>query len=417
MNHLSFDPRLTLADRVYYGWIIVFACTLASIVVFGTSYAFGVFYDAFLREFAVSRTLLAIVFGLQTALLYVSGVVAGRYINRYGRRWTAAVSGCLLVLGLVLAALARSYLELLVGLGIVAAVGMGGLYVIGYASVPLWFEQRRGAATAIASAGLGVGLVVVPPSANTLITTVGWRGAMIVIAVAVGILSAIVTFLFADTPGDVGAASRVDLNGDETQGDTAYDVESELNRIRAVITSSRFLLVFTGWVLVFSPLFVLLSHVALHTDNIGFGRSVGVLSITVIGIATTGTRLSVGVLSDWIGRTRTFVFCGAIMGIATVGLAVASTATVLLALVALFGAGYGGCGGLLGALVADLFGNDRLNTLFALMSLSVGVAGIVASPVAGLIFELTGGYALAFLGFGTGGVIGAGCIALGTRLD
>lgn len=414
---MVFNLRYTLANRIYYGWIIVFACILASIAIFGTSYAFGVFYDAFIREFAVSRTVLAVVFGLQTALIYVTGVAAGQVIDRYGRRQTAAVSGGLLTVGLLWTALARSYLELLVGFGIVSAVGMGGLYVIGYASVPLWFERRRGTATALASAGLGVGLVVVPPSANALITTVGWRRALVTIAVTVAVLSMVVSLLFADDPADVGADRRVDQTESETPENLENTADGGPGRIQAVITSPRFLLVFVGWVLLFSPLYVLLSHVALYTDDIGFGRSLGVFSITVIGIATTGARLGIGTLSDRIGRTRTFVLFGALMGSATLGLVFAPTPTVFLAFVTVFGIGYGGCGGLLGALVADLFGNAHLNTLFALMSLSLGVAGIVAPPLAGFVFELMGGYAPALLGIGSGGIIGAGCIALGTRLD
>lgn len=42
--------RRALARRIYYGWVIVVACLLASMVVFGTSYAFGVFFDSLLEE-------------------------------------------------------------------------------------------------------------------------------------------------------------------------------------------------------------------------------------------------------------------------------------------------------------------------------------------------------------------------------
>jgi OFA family oxalate/formate antiporter-like MFS transporter len=404
------DPRLVLAERVYYGWVVVFACLLASIAVFGTSYAFGVFYDAFIATFAVSRTVLAVVFGIQTALLYVTGVVAGRAIERYGQRRTAAVSGLFLTTGVVWTAFARSYLELVVAFGVVAAIGMGGLYVIGYASVPLWFDRRRGAATGIASAGLGIGLVVVPPSADALITTVGWRGAMLAIAATVFVLSALVALLFADEPAAVGIEGRVPST------ESAAIPEGSVERVRSVVVSRRFLLVFVGWVLVFAPLYVLLGHAVLYADDAGFGRSVGVLAITAIGIATTVARLGVAGLSDWVGRARTFTVCGAVMALSSIGIALAPTPVTFLACVLAFGVGYGGCGGLLGALVADLFGNTDLNTLFAAMSLSLGVAGIAAPPLAGLVFESLGGYPVAFLGFGGGGLLGAGCIALAVRL-
>lgn len=55
-------------------------------VVFGTSYAFGVFYDVFTREFAVSRSVLALVFGVQTAFVYIVGVGSGWLVDRYGQR-------------------------------------------------------------------------------------------------------------------------------------------------------------------------------------------------------------------------------------------------------------------------------------------------------------------------------------------
>ena len=404
------DPRLVLADRIYYGWIVVIACLLASIAVFGTSYAFGVFYDAFIDTFAVSRTILAVVFGLQTALLYVTGVVAGQFIERYGQRCTAAISGLFLTIGVLWTAFARSYLELVVSFGVVAAIGMGGLYVIGYASVPLWFDRRRGAATGIASAGLGIGLVTVPPAADALISTVGWRGAMLAIAATVFVLSALVTLLFADDPAAVGIEGRVAADAAPTPDG------GSVARVRSVVLSRRFLLVFVGWVLVFAPLYVLLGHAVLYADDAGFGRSVGVFAVTAIGIATTVARLGVAGLSDWAGRTRTFVVCGAVMALSSIGIALAPSSTTFLACVAVFGVGYGGCGGLLGALVADLFGNTDLNTLFAAMSLSLGVAGIAAPPLAGLVFESVGGYPLAFLGFGGGGLLGACCIALAVRI-
>ena len=95
------DPRVILADRIYYGWIIVVACFLASVTVFGTTYAFSVFYDAFSSAFDVSHSLLAAVFGLQTALIYVTGVGAGRLVETHGQRRVAVASSVLLVTGLI----------------------------------------------------------------------------------------------------------------------------------------------------------------------------------------------------------------------------------------------------------------------------------------------------------------------------
>jgi MFS transporter, OFA family, oxalate/formate antiporter len=410
--------RTRLAARVYYGWVIVAACFLASMVVFGTTYAFGVFYDSFIEEFDVSRTLLAAVFGLQSALIYVAGVLAGELVDRYGQRLVLSASSVVLVTGLVWTAFARSYLELLAAFGVLAAVGMAGLYVVGYATIPLWFDRRRGTAAGFASAGLGVGLAVVPPGADLAISAVGWRGAVLALAGTAGLVLAVATALFADRPADVGATLDAEFEPEQRSESTERERTDGAGADAWTIARSRpFLLVFLGWVLIFTSLYVVMSHVVLYATDAGLGRQAGVVSIVVIGVATTGTRLAVGFVGDRFGRSRTFVCCAGLMGASVVGLALSPTVALFLGAVFVFGIGYGGCGGLLGPLVADLFGRAQLNTLFAIMSVSFAVSGLLAPPLAGWLFELLGTYRPVFALFGLLSVLGSGCVLVSGRLD
>lgn len=409
--------RVALADRVYYGWVVAVACFVASVAVFGTTYAFGVFYNAFIAEFGASRSVLAFVFGLQTAVLYTAAVGAGRVIERYGQRRVAAASGATLVAGLVWTAFARSYVELLVAFGVMAAIGMSGLYIVGYATLPAWFKRRRGAATGLASAGLGVGLVVIPPGADYAVSAFGWRSAMLLLAAAVGLMSIVVVSLFADDPADVGADLGVEFpDGDAAATDDGDAGSNERGYLGAMLRSPGFWLVFVGWLLVFAPLFAVLSHVVLHADDVGIGRSIGVLAIAVVGGTTTLARFGIGLLSDHFGRVATFVACSVLLGAATVGIGVVSTTGLFLAFVVALGVGYGGCGGLLGAVTADVFGDRSLNTLFALLSVSFSVSGLASPFLAGFWFEFAGSYRIAFVVAGLLGVLGAGTMWLGVRV-
>jgi hypothetical protein len=67
-------------------------------------------------------------------------------------------------------------------------------------------------------------------------------------------------------------------------------------------------------------------------------------------------------------------------------------------------------------MLADLFGNEGLNTMFGASSLAFGVAGLAAPPLAGFWFEAAGSYAPAFHAFGALGIAGAGCVMLAARL-
>ena len=400
---------------MYYGWVIVAGCLLMSMVVFGTSYAFGVFYDAFAAEFDVSRSVLALVFGIQTVFIYVVGLAAGWLVDRYGQRRIVAGSTGILTVGLVWTAFARSYLELVAAFGIVTAIGMSGLYVVAYATIPLWFERRRGMAAGIASAGLGVGLVVIPQIAELFISTLGWREAMLVIAAGAGGTMVVVTILFVDDPETVAAEKSIEFGvGTPARGAGAVELPSSG---RSVIASPSFGLVFVGWVFLFAPVYVVLTHVVLYASEIGISRSIGVAAIAIIGATTTVTRLGVGAVSDRVGRTRTFLACSGLMAIVTMALGgleilePASTRTVaFVGLVVLFGVAYGGCGGLVSPQVADLFGNRNLNTLFGALSVSFAISGLLAPPLAGLAFDVLGSYTPALVAAGLCAVLGTGCV-------
>jgi len=403
--------RRALARRIYYGWVIVAACLLASMVVFGTSYAFGVFFDALLEEFDRSQAAVSAIFGLQTALLYGGAVVAGRVVDRSGRRFVAAAGSVLLAVGLVWTALARSFLEVAFAFGVLTASGMAALYVVAYATVPLWFRRRRGMAAGIAAAGLGVGLVVVPPGASLLIGALGWRSALVCVSVLSAAILAVVVGLLADRPADVGADDRLDLFGSERSSEDAPSLSlSELGRSRS------FWFMFLGWTFAFTPLYVILSYIVLYASEAGLGRSVGVLAITVIGVATTVSRVVVGILSDGIGLTRTFIACALLMSVSTIALVFTGTATAFLLVIACFGVGYGGCGGLVGPVVADVFGDRGLNTAFSAISVSFGASGLLAPPAVGIAFEAFGTYDPAFVTIGVVGLVGCLFILAGARL-
>lgn len=133
-------------------------------------------------------------------------------VERHGQRRVVAVSLALLVGGLVWSSFARSYLELLAAYGVVAAVGITGLYIVSYATLPAWFERRRGFTTGVASAGPGVDLVVILPGADVAIAALGGRTAMLYVAGVGASLSILIVLLFTDDQADVAAGISIEFD-------------------------------------------------------------------------------------------------------------------------------------------------------------------------------------------------------------
>jgi MFS family permease len=65
------------------------------------------------------------------------------------------------------------------------------------------------------------------------------------------------------------------------------------------------------------------------------------------------------------------------------------------------GFNYGACLVLYAAEIANHYGTEKMGTIYSTLFLSNGIAGFVAPPLAGRIFDHTGSYAPAFLIFGS----------------
>lgn len=400
------DPRRTLADRdAYYGWVIAAACFLGSTVVFGTTYSFSVFFNALATQFTASSARLALVFGLQTVVLYVGAATLGGLVDRYGPRRALVAGAVLLVGGLVWTSQTTTQLGLFTAYGVVTALGMSLVYLVAFATAPIWFGEHRGLASGIATSGLGVGVLLAAPAANALITATGWRDAYLVFAGIAAVLLAVVVLVFADHPRVLDA----DTTGEFPDG--IPDAEGDDTGLRAGLQTARtprFLAVFAGWVCVYCTLYLLLTQTVAYTEAMGYGPGVGALAVSVVGASTAVARLAVGYVSDRLGRVRVFVTCSTLMGLASVAFALLGPSGILAAAV-LFGAAYGGNGALLSPLTADLFGSENLNSVYGVLSLSFAVSGLLA-PYLGARLAPQLGYPAVYVGFGLLGVLGAALI-------
>ncbi|MFC6836465.1 MFS transporter [Halomarina ordinaria] len=412
--------RSRLAKRVYYGWVVAACCFVSSGIMFGMTYSFSVFFDALLGAFDASPARISLVFGVQTFAIYAGAALLGGALDRFGPRRILLLGTLLLGGGLYGTGLSASYPVLVATYGLVTGVGMGCLYLVAYAVVPHWFRRRRGTATGFASAGLGVGMLLIAPGSAELIARYGWRGAFRTLAVVLTALLLLAVLFLADSPGSVGADRSHEFPGEsasaERAGRPALDGGVEpIGGVRETVRSLPFALVVLGWTLIYAPLFVLVNHAVPFAGDLG-ARWAGVLALSVIGFTTSAARLGIGFGADRVGRVRVFVVSSSLMGVSLLALPFAGGPVGLLAVATCFGIGYGGNGALLSPLVADLFGAEQLGALYGIVSLAFGVAGLFASPLASVGYETFGSYLPVFLVVGAVGLAGAACIEGAGRL-
>lgn len=399
---------------IYYGWFVVLACFLAAMVCFGTIYSFGVFFEFIHREFPGSYAGTSTIFSLQSIVTFGGGMVLGFVVDRYGTRRLLVVGGLLFAAGLLTVSQMQSFLGVLLAYGVIAAMGLSILYVVAFATAPRWFERRVGVATALATAGSGVGILVMPAVAARLIDLMGWRDAYLVLMVAFLAIVLLAALLVADYPGAIGA-SVGDEFADGQPGLAEADLRGQLDAVGDMVTSPSFAFVFAGYVMIFTPAYMLLVHVVEYASVVGIGRDVGVLAIGIIGAMNIVGKFFFGAVGDRFGITTAAIGCASVVGAGTILLTVFSVELALLAGVVVFGLGYGGAGALLSPLLAELFGAANINSLLGVTSAAFAFTGSVAPFLAGLSYDLVGSFVPGFLGGGVLAVMAGPVLALAAR--
>lgn len=422
-NFVRFDtPTLGIRQRlthapVYYGWIVVAACFVVGMILWGTVWSFGVFFTHILDEFGLSHANTSVVFSLQQVVTYVSAAIVGFVIDRYGIRRLLGLGAGLVVVGLFGVTQLTSFAGLLVSYGVVAASGFGILFVISNTTPTRWFERRRGFATGVATAGAGFGILAVPPIAETLIAAVGWRGAYAGLLLAFLGIVVVAVLVIADRPVDLDVDPTAEFpDGVPERSPSDDGLRAEIGRMKAVAKSPAFAVTFAAFVCFTMPVGILNVNLVEYTTNAGIGRQVGVLAISVIGGLNVAGKFVGGAVSDRLGRPPTIATSGVFMAAGIAILLVVETRIAVLVAAAVFGFGWGIWIALLAPLLADLFGTLSINALFGVTTVAFAVSFSVGPYLAGRGFDAFGSYGPALAVAAAIGVAGGGLVLLASRL-
>ena len=220
-----FNPART---PFFYGWVVWFLSTLGFLMsIPGQTMGMAVFTDPFLEAFGMTRTelSLAYLFGTVGSSLFLT--TAGRWFDRYGGRFMVTVSAIalgLMVMYMSLIDLAANWLG--------SAALTFGLVFFGYFGVRFfgqgvltscsrnvlmpWFVKRRGLVSGIRGVFVSIGFSIAPLILAFLIADLGWRGALWFLAMVVGVVFPVITYLFLrDSPESIGLVADGGVAGED----------------------------------------------------------------------------------------------------------------------------------------------------------------------------------------------------------
>jgi len=378
--------------RPFVGWWVVAGAFLCMMTGYAVAYSFAAFFGALEAEFGARRGETALVFSIAAFLYFQLGFPAGLIADRTGPR-PLVVGGLLLVaLGLVVASQATALWQIYLGYGLGVGVGVGLSYVPSIAAVQHWFIRRRGAASGLAVAGIGVGTLIGAPLAHEMIAAFGWRQTYLVLA-GLTVIGAIASgILVRPAPAHYGLAP----DGDAPFSGDAPTIPAGFTLGQAV-RSRPFWTIYVGALLMSFGLFVPFVHLAPYAGDLGLGEGFGVLLIVLLGVGSTVGRFLFASVTNWLGRRLSFALMYVGAGVMLMMWSLSTTAPALIVFALVFGAFYGGFVAIAPSLAADYFGGRALGSIIGALYSGVAFGALLGAPVAGYAYDFFGSYTGAIL--------------------
>ena len=389
-------------------WLVVGAVWLTLAIASGLYFSFPVFFVALLEDFGWSRGATAAAFSISSIVQGVLSPLVGMLVDRLGPRRVMLGGACVLGAACVLASRIGSLWSLYTVIGVLAAAGVCAVsWVPSGALIARWFAERRSSMMGLAFSGMGAGVLAVGPLAQWLIIAYGWRAAYVVLGL--GTLAVLVPLVSlgvreAPTPAPVeGAATARAASGDPPR------------EVRTALRTRAFWALFFAYLCTPLAVFSVVTHQVAFAVDHGFPRLLvaGIFGLT--GLLSVAGRILFGVAADRIGRAMSATVsygCTALGTLCLLSLEIWPHAAALYAYALLFGLGFGARGPIITAMASQLFPGRRFGAIYGFLSVGNGVGGGVAPWYAGVIYDVTGSYRVAFLIAVSFCVIGSACFWL-----
>ncbi|PNS17844.1 Riboflavin transporter MCH5 [Sphaceloma murrayae] len=355
-----------------YGWVVIGGCTILTWWFVGTSYCWGVFQDALVKDGLGTASTLAFVGSLAAALMASLATVSGRVTMLLGARYTGMLGIGLIGAAEVLTGFAIREIGLVfVTVGVITGVGMSLCFMVVSVIVSQYFNRKRGLANGIVFAGGGLGGAVTSFLINGLIERVG-------IAWAYRVLGFLTLATGLPAAWLVKERTRIST--------AAAFVEWRLFR------DFKFAVVFTAGAIATFPLFVPPFFLPLYSSSIGLSSSAGAGLVASFNFSSAVGRIISGLACDRIGALNTIFISLSVSALSMLALwPVSETFAPLIAFSIINGASNGGFFATMPTVVSNVFGSARVGVAMAMIVSGWAAGYLMGAPIAGYILEAYGG--------------------------
>ncbi len=378
----------------FYGWIVLAAAIAMVTVGVGITFSLAVFLSPLEEEFGWSRTLISGIALVNWLIFGVCAFVWGTLSDRVGTGRVVAAGAGLLGVAMLLSSRVAAAWQLYLAFGVLGAAGSSAFYVPLSATATRWFAARRGLALGLVSAGMGLGIMVIPPLARAGITALGWRATFALFGVLTWAVALVAVRRLYDRPADLGLQEYGPV-GVRRAGDPPSRVPDADERHMTAGEALRhpafwlIALVHFGCCAAHSgPIF----HMVSHAMDLGVPKMAAATMLGLSGASSIAGRIGSGLLADRFGSKPALVGMLALQAATLSTYLVAREEVPLFAVALAFGFAYGGAMPLYALVTREFFGERVIGTAFGGIFFVSAIGMGLGAYAGGLVFDALGSY-------------------------
>ena len=374
----------------------------------------SVYFLPLTRDFGVSHAKLSLIFSLRALEGGLEGPLTGFAVDRYGPKPVIVVGMVMAGLGFMLLAFTQSYLMFLVVFLGVLSIGLS-IPSLGRAmAINLWFRRRLGIAMSLSRTGSAIGGFLLTPAVAWIVLEHGWRPAAFFSGLTLLVVGVPLALRFRRPRGDEAArddpsaliprvvrSAQVSRRGepDDPSSTVATDLQEDFTLGEAFRTRVYWLVALAIG-LRLAAQSALIVHMVPMLVSRDIGEGTAATMVALMSIVRLPSIIGAGLLADMWSRPKVAALSMS-TGVLTAVVAIwgPDGITTGIAFAVLFGCAQSS-NSITWALIGQFFGRRDFGKLAGGVTLVQTMMSFTGPIVAGIVFDRTQDYTLAFIGIG-----------------
>lgn len=386
------------AQRWYYGWNIVSAATIITLLTVGMRMGVGPFFLPIIDDLGFSRSLLAGIVAIGMLFYGLGMPLAGHLVGRWGTRPVLLIGTFTVVVASIWSVYARDAWSFLFSFGILLSTGLA--FTSPVALTPIiakWFTVKRGMALFFLSTGSMAGIAVMTPVFTAVIAAMGWQWALVGYAMLFALVSVpMAIWVMRETvppETDTQLQSASTRPGTRPARSVPEPVACTFNQ---ALHSMPFWQIFLGLFACGFSMNLLGTHGVPMLMDHGFDAMTSSGGIGMIGLVAIFSTVLMGRVADRLPRRLLLSIIYFVRGLGFFALMIAASPLELYIVAAIGGLVWAGSIALSSAILADVYGVRLVGVLYGWAYLGHQIGAMISSWFGGWGYEAFGSHWPAF---------------------